>query len=226
MNEKTENPIVTPEIQDSKTRKKPNISLSVSILSLLIALVALVLLFTMGKPGSVNDVKSTPDGKLNIAWINTDTIWEQYGFVADVKTELATYEQNLQNQYASSAQAFQNEYNEYIKKASAYQLSLDEQKKTEEKLSKKQQSLQEMEAKLSQQLLDEKTARNMEVHDTIVNYIARFNKDKKYTFILERTYGGGLLWADSTLEITNVIIKGLNEEYVKIKKQKETSKEE
>lgn len=223
MNETTENQFVAEETMDPKPKKRPGISLSVSVLSLLIALTALVVVFTSGKNNKSNVVQSNPDGKITIAWVNTDTIWEQYDFVTDVKAELAKYEQNLQTQYTNSLAAFQNEYNDYIKKASAYQLSLDEQKKTEEKLAKKQQTLQEMDAKLSQQLIDEKTARNMEVHDTIVSYIARFNKNKQHTFIMERSYGGGILWADSTLEITNTVVKGLNEEYKATQKRKQES---
>ena len=55
----------------------------------------------------------------------------------------------------------------------------------------------------------------MEVHDTIVSFISRFNKMKNYTFIFERSYGGTLLYADPSLEITDEILKGLNGEYEK-----------
>jgi outer membrane protein len=220
MNDHQENNPLTgadPESRPAPARKN-QLALSVSILSLLIALAALVVVFTTGKPDVGSDTQTASDGKITVAWVNTDSVWEQYDFVTDVKAELAAYEQNLMNQYTASVSAFQNEYNEYIKKASAYQLTLDEQKKTEEKLAKKQQSLQELDAQLSQKLIDEKTTRNMEVHDTIVKFVARFNQKHKYTYILERSYGGSILWADSVLEITSPVIKGLNEEYKKFKK--------
>lgn len=226
MNEFQEVNAGNPEPNEPKIRKKPALATPISILSLLIALTALVVVFTMGKgPKTINDNPIT-DGNITVAWINTDSVWEQYEFVADVKAELAIFEQNLQNQYIASVNSFQNEYNDYIKKASAYQLTLDEQKKTEEKLAKKQQALQELDAQLSQKLLDEKTARNMEVHDTIVSFVARFNTKNNYTYILERSYGGSILWADSLLEVTSAVVKGLNEEYLVIKKKKEAEKED
>jgi outer membrane protein len=153
--------------------------------------------------------------------VNTDTILSQYDFVKDVAAELEVYNKNLEDKYTSSAQALQNEYNAYIKKASEYQMTLEQQKKKEEELGQKQQALQQLEAELSQLAMNEKAARNMEVHDSIVNFIARYNKDKNYTYIFERSYGGGVLWADTTLEITNEVLKGLNEEYKAIKKEKE-----
>lgn len=220
MEESTE---TTPSVTETKTVKQDNrvmITLSAALIGIFLSLVSLVIAFSGMRATESSPATAAKSGNLSFAWVNTDTIWEQYNFVTDVKAELATYEKNLQDNYTARVTAFQNEYNAYVKKASAYQLSLDEQKKTEEKLAMKQQELQELDAKLSQTLLDEKTARNMEVHDSIVNFIARYNKDKKYTFILERSYSGSLLWADASLDITGDIVKGLNKEYKTFKKDK------
>jgi outer membrane protein len=226
MTEEFENVQETIVPEPAKARKKINVPLLLSILSLLIALAALALIFTRGKNGNNQDITTTDGGNITLAWINTDTIWEHYEFVSDVKADLAKYEKDLQDQYAATVTAFQNEYNDYLKKGTSNQLTLAEQKKTEEQLAQKQQNITELDAQLTQKLVDEKTARNMEVHDTIVNFIARFNKDKKYTFVLENAYGGSLLWADKSLEITNSVLKGLNEEYKSIKKFREANKEE
>jgi len=150
---------------------------------------------------------------------------EHYDFVLDVQVDLANYEKELQNQYVSSAKAFEKEYNDYIKRATANLLTLEQQKKTEEKLALKQQSIQELEAKLSVQLQEEKLKRNMEVHDTIVNNIARYNKNKNYTFIFEKSYGGGLLFVNEAFDITNDILTSLNKEYEVILEAKEKEKE-
>jgi len=224
--EESENIQEAPAPQPAVPRKNINIPTTVSILSLLISVAVLIIIFTTGKSRNNETIQRTSDGKITIAWINTDTIWNQYKFVKDIKDYLAKYEADLQNQYNATVTAFQKEYDEYLKKGTSNQLTLDEQKQAEEKLSKKQQYISELDAKLTQQLVDEKTAKNMEVHDSIVNFIARFNKGRNYTFIMERSYGGGILWADSTLEITNQVLKGLNEEYEAKKKLKESVKEE
>lgn len=205
--------------KDEMQQHKPiNWPLILSLISLVVSLALLVLFLT---PGKNSQTVTNSSDKITIAWINTDTIWENYEFVADVKAELADLEQKLQNQYAATVNSFQQEYDNYIKQATAGLLTLDQQKKTEEKLAQKQQSITELDAKLTQQLVDAKTIRNIEVHDTIVNFIARFNESHNYTFIMERSYGGGLLFADSTLEVTDAVLKGLNEEYKYIKKSKE-----
>jgi outer membrane protein len=214
----TVTPSIAPEV---KKDRKPLITLIIGSLALLIAIAALVFVFT-GSPCCKTTKPTTANtGDIRIAWVNTDTILSQYDFVTDVTAELEVYNKNLEDKYTSSAQALQNEYNAYIKKASEYQMTLEQQKKKEEELGQKQQALQQLEAELSQLAMNEKAARNMEVHDSIVNFISRFNKDKNYTYILERSLGSGILWADTTLEITNEVLKGLNEEYKAIKKEKE-----
>ena len=219
MTEETNQVDVTPEVE----HKKDNQFLYAIILGSLgfiLGLVALIYALTLSPSGNAGQTAKV-SGNISFAWINTDTIMSQYEFAKDLQKGLEEYEKNLQNKYTSELQAFQNEYNAYIKKASDYQMTLDQQKKKEEELGQKQQQIQQLEGELSQMLLNEKTARNMELHDTIVNFIARYNKSKNYTMIFERTYGGGLLWADSTMDVTPEVLKGLNEEYVAIKKERE-----
>lgn len=200
--------------------KKNLVFLIINVLTF-IGVIVLFILFFMSKKNEVDTTQKTID-KVTFAFVNTDTVWAQYDFVLDVQVDLANLEKNYQNQYASAVSNFQKEYNEYLKKGTAGLLSLDEQKKTEEKLTKKQQSITEMETQLSQQLLEEKTKRNQEVHDTIVNHIGRYNRAKNYTFIFEKSFGGGLLFANQALDITKDILTGLNQEYEKKAKEKES----
>lgn len=221
MSEELDNAMTNSTATEAKKDNKPMITLIIGSLGLLIAIAALVFVFTGAPCCKTTKTDTNSSGEIRIAWVNTDTILSQYDFVEDINDELAIYEKNLQDKYTSSVTAFQNEYNAYIKKASEYQLTLAQQKQKEEELGQKQIAIQQLEAELSQMAMNEKTLRNMEIHDTLVNFIARFNKDNNYTYILERAYGGGILWADTSLEITNEILKGLNEEYKAIKKEKE-----
>lgn len=220
-----EKPDVKIETPKKCCNKKQLFLVTINVLAF-IGVIVLFVLFLTSKKNENNTPPKSIDN-VSFAFVNTDTIWDQYDFVLDVQVDLATIEKNYQNQYAAAVNNFQKEYNEYLKKGTAGMLSLAEQKATEEKLAKKQQDISEMEAKLSQQLLEEKTKRNQEVHDTIVNHIARYNKSKNYTFIFEKSFAGTLLFANPALDITKDILTGLNSEYEKIVKEKkaETEKE-
>jgi len=224
-------PLKTDEIHE-ETKETPNkccnksqcILTTISVLALIGVIVLFILFFLSGKKTAENTSPKTVD-KVTFAYVNTDTIMEHYDFVLDVQVDLANYEKVLQNQYAARVKGFEKEYNDYIKRATAGLLTLDQQKKKEEELSKKQQEISGLESQLAMQLQEEKLKRNMEVHDTIVNNIARYNKTRNYTFIFEKSYGGGLLFVNDALDITSDILKSLNKEYEEIVKAKETEPE-
>ncbi len=56
------------------------------------------------------------------------------------------------------------------------------------------------------------------VRNKIENYLKEFNKEKGYAFIMSYEPGFMLYYRDSTYDITNDVINGLNEEYKKVKK--------
>ena len=208
------------EKQEAKKPVKPAVVLAISVFSLLVALCALVVAFVMEKPQNLEPPVTASAGKITIAWIDSDTIVENYLFVKEVDSAMGKYEEKLQNQLVSSYAAYQKAYEDYMAKATAYKLTLDEQKKTEEKLGEMQQALQQMESQLSQQLAAEKLNKQIEVHDSIANFVARFNEKYHYTFILQKSIGGALIWGDTALDITDQVLKGLNDEYLARQKEK------
>jgi len=222
-------PALEPNIEVSEENKaakcksrKQCIMFGLNIASIAGVIVLFILFFTVGKHPKYTPPKSVE--KVSYAFVNTDTIMAHYDFVLDVQVDLANYEKQLQNQYTNAAAAFKKEYDDYVKRASANLLTLDQQKKTEEQLAAKQQNISEMEQNLGLQLQDEKLKRNMEVFDTIISQIKRYNQTKDYTFIFQQSYGGGLLYANPALDITADILKGLNEEYaIRTKNKKSDS---
>lgn len=228
MNEELKNDIIDETISNEKKEecckpKRCNIFRILNLLALA-GVIALFVLFFLPKKNKIDNTPPKTIGNVTFAFVNTDSIMVHYDFVLDVQVDLANYEKSLQNQYSSTVSAFQKEYDDYIKRATAGLLTLDQQKKTEETLGKKQQSIGELESKLAQQLQEEKLKRNMEVHDSIVSNISRYNKTKNYTFIFEKSYGGGLLYANTGLEITSDIIQSLNEEYAELQKKNKSEK--
>jgi outer membrane protein len=216
-------PLETKETTKKCCDKKQYGFAIISLLALIGVIVLFVLYFLPKKNTTDNNTSPKTIDKVTFAYVNTDTIMAHYDFVLDVQVDLANLEKIYQNQYTTAVNNFQKEYNDYLKKGTAGLLTLDQQKKTEEQLAQKQQTVQELESKLAMQLQEEKLKRNMEVHDSIVNNIARYNKNKDYTFVFEKSYGGGLLFVNEALDITNDILTSLNKEYeVKVKaKEKE-----
>jgi outer membrane protein len=219
----------TQPIMEEPKPQTPKISKNTILIGLnIITLLAVIVLFVLFFNTSKNPKNTAPKSldKISYAFVNTDSLMEHYDFVLDVQVDLAKFEKILQNQYANAANTFKKDYEDYIKRASAGLLTLDQQKKKEEELGNRQQQIAEMEQSLGMQLQEEKLKRNMEVHDSIVNHIHRYNQSKDYTFIFEQSYGGSLLYANPALDITADILKGLNDEYAATQKDGKTDTED
>jgi outer membrane protein len=64
------------------------------------------------------------------------------------------------------------------------------------------------------QKLDEDQAKSSdELYTKLNEYLKKYNKEKNYSFVLGFQKGGGILFANDSLNVTNDVVKGLNEEY-------------
>ena len=61
---------------------------------------------------------------------------------------------------------------------------------------------------------DEEQAKfNESLYSKLSSYLKEYNKGKNYTFILGYQKGGGILFANDSLDITAQVLSGLNKQY-------------
>ena len=98
------------------------------------------------------------------------------------------------------------------------------QSEAEEKnrvLGNRQADLQNLSAQKEAEIQEENTVMMNKVMDAIETFVKKYNEEKKYSMIITGVFEG-----DPNLNITNDIIEGLNEEYVKNKKKAVSSETE
>ena len=81
------------------------------------------------------------------------------------------------------------------------------------KLQRKQQELQELEAKLTQDIMLENQNLNLQLADTLTAFLEEFNADGRYKMIISNTGKDNVLMADPKLDITAQVIEALNARY-------------
>jgi outer membrane protein len=89
-------------------------------------------------------------------------------------------------------------------------LSRERAEKEQQRLAKKEQELQELEAKLTQDILMENQNLNMQLADSLNNYLKVFNADGRYHIILSNTAKDNVLMAAEQYDITAQVIEGMN----------------
>jgi len=145
-----------------------------------------------------------------IAYVELDSLNSQVTFIRDRKTELDGEQKGIENDYENSYRQLEAEKNNFLKRGSA--ITQPEAEAFQEKLVQQQQQVEADKQSRSQKLA-EKGAKIMgDVQEKLKDFLNDYNKDKKYTYILATGTGlDYMFYKDSTLNITNDIVKGLND---------------
>ncbi|HTK21886.1 MAG TPA: OmpH family outer membrane protein [Mucilaginibacter sp.] len=164
-------------------------------------------------PATAAPIQNT-DNKGVIVYINSDTLLNKYAYYAAIKTKLQSLSQSAQAELAAKGQAFQKEVAAYQKNANS--LNLAQRTATEKRLQKKQQDLQDLSQNTAKQLQDEQEAQNSKLYDKLAAYLKTYCKAKGYKVVLTYSKANpAMLYGDESLDITQDVLIGLNEEYKK-----------
>lgn len=152
-----------------------------------------------------------------IAYVDTDRLWNNYGLVQEVQQEVVNMETLKDQQFQGIVQRLQNDFEKYLQTGSS--LSLSQQQDKEAEFKNREIQLEQQRQNLLMEVAGFRAEKNKILEDSIVNYIIRYNQTHNYTLILEKTGVNGVLYGDSSLDITSQVLEGLNAEYNASKQQ-------
>lgn len=188
----------------------------------MVAVAALSLAMTSCNKSTANDeaqAQPVAPGSLKIAYVEVDSIMSQYKFCKDYSLILQKKGQNIQNTLAAKQQQLQAAAANFQQKVQQNAYTREQAEAIQAGLQKQNNDLQGLQQRLSNEFAAEQEKYNKALHDSIANYLARYNKDKKYSIIFSKS-GDNLLYADKAYDITKEVISGLNKAYKgKLKKE-------
>ncbi|WP_312186397.1 OmpH family outer membrane protein [Sphingobacterium sp.] len=150
--------------------------------------------------------------KDKIVYLNSDSLSEKYQYFKDIKSKLENKVKKAQTDLQSKSTAFQREVAEYQKNAAT--MSAADRQATEQKLARKQDELARLDQTASSSIAKDESEEFNNVYNKITEFLKKHASDNGYKLVL--TYSKSnptVLYADPSLEITNEVIKQLNEEY-------------
>ena len=164
-------------------------------------------------------------GSLKIAFVEVDSLMTQYQFCKDKSLDLQKKSNNARNTLNQKGQQLQSAAANFQQKLNNNGFTSREQAESQQAaIQRQQQSLQELQARLENELANETAEFNQALSDSLQHFLAAYNKDKKYDFILTKQ-GDNILYAAKKYDITQDVINGLNKRYKPAKKD-ESKKEE
>lgn len=196
-----------------------NINYIISGILALAVVILFVLQFSTKKEAKADDhvAASGTDvqGVLPIAYINTDSLLLNYNYAKDLNEALLRRQENARASMNEKGRQLEKEVGDFQRKVqnNAF-LSQERAQQEQQRLMKKQQDLQELEQRLTNEILVEQQKMNEQLRDSINTFLKEYNKSKKYEMIFSNTMGDNILIANPIYDITDQVIELLNKQYV------------
>lgn len=192
----------------------------------LVAAFATVALTSCDKSKNADDQPAQSQNapaELKIAYVEVDSIMTQYQFCKDYTAILTKKGQNIESTIQQKGTALQAAANNFQTKIQQNAYTREQAQSIQASLQKQNADLQSLQQRLGAEFQEETDKYNKALHDSISNYLARYNKDKKYSIIFSKS-GDNLLYCDKAYDITKEIIAGLNKAYKPAAIKKEEKK--
>ena len=158
--------------------------------------------------------KSQAPSNLKIAYVEVDSLMTQYEYCKEYSLILEKKSQNIQSTLQQKGQALQAAANNFQQKLQQNAYTREQAEQIQMGLQKQNADLEALQQRLSAEFQEETAKFNDALHDSLQHFIAKYNKDKKFTMILSKS-GDNILYADKSADITSDIIAGLNKAYKK-----------
>ena len=163
---------------------------------------------------------------LKIAYVEVDSLMTQYDFAKDYSVTLQKKSNNARNTLTTKGNALQAAVNNFQQKLNNNGFSSREQAASQQvAIERQQRDLQELQARLENELASETAKFNETLRDSLQNFLKDYNKDKQFSLILTKQ-GDNILLADKRFDITNDVINGLNKRYKPAPKKVDEKAEE
>ena len=165
-------------------------------------------------------------GGLKIAFVEVDSLMTQYDFAKDYSVTLQKKSNNARNTLNQKSNELQAAVANFQQKLQNNGFTSREQAESVQAgIERRQRDLQELQARLENELANETQKFNQALRDSLNSFLASYNKDKKYDMILSKA-GDNILFADRKFDNTKDIINGLNKRYKPAPAKKDEKKDE
>lgn len=185
--------------------------------NLTVAAIAALTMSACNNSGKVDEkpaaAQTAAPGSLKIAFIEVDTIMTQYNFCKDYSKILEKRGNNIQSALASQEKNLEAAIKNFQNKAQNNGFSSQSEYEGQQAaIQRQQEQYVATRDRLAAELQSETDKFNAALHDSIDHFIAKYNKDKKFSLILTKQ-GDNILYGDKSLDITNEVVAGLNKAY-------------
>ena len=158
----------------------------------------------------------------SIVYFNMDRISQEFDMANDLRSVVETKVNGIQSEIDRRGKKLEKDITEFQNKLEKGLLIRSVAETQQQKLQQQQADYQQYVMKKNQEMAEEQQVMMNQIANAISEYVKKYNEEKKYALIIA-TAGDILstpvVTGDPTLDITDDIVKGLNEEYLLTKEE-------
>ena len=186
--------------------------------STFVAIAVAAVAMACNTPASTTSTTSAAGGvAAKIVYVNTDSLLSKYDYYKEVMKEMEAKGFKLDAELKSKSATFQNKVALFQQQVQAGGLAQDVAQTRQAQLQKEQQDIVSYRDFEAQAMQREQAQKSDVVLTKIQEYLKKYSKEGGFQMCLGYSKGGGVLFADESLDITKKILEGLNKEYATTK---------
>lgn len=167
---------------------------------------------------AANALEAAAPVSSDIAYINIDSLLSKYDMFLDMSAALEEKATKADAELTAKGRSLERNAKDFQEKAEKGLATRAQLAEMQEKLARQEQGFYEHRDKMQMELAEENQVMQNNIFHKIQTFLQEFNSDYRYGVILTTSGGTPIMHADPRLDITGVVLEGLNEQYAKEKK--------
>ncbi len=189
-----------------------------SIISNVILGAAVIVLFILhftSRPAPMSseaNLEGTVAAAGDIVYVQIDSLIEKYDMFNDLRSEFSN------KALKKRGRSLENDIKDFQTKVQKGLITNLQAQTQQQQLQARDQELQNYVQQKQLEMSEEEAVIYRRVFDALSTYIAKMNTEKQYAMVLTTTgTPGSILYGDKALDITDAVVAGMNDEYIKQK---------
>ena len=154
-----------------------------------------------------------------IVYIDLDRILMEYDMANDLRSVVETKVQNIQAEVNRRGTKLEKDVKAFQEKMEKGLMTRSVAEVQSQKLQQQEQEFNVYAAQKQQEIQEEQVVMMNQLGDAIKTFLDKYNEEKQYAMILTNQGGAPVITGDAALNVTDDVLAGLNEEYIKTKNQ-------
>ena len=166
-----------------------------------------------GKSKKVISATMADPSDISIAYFNMDSVMSQWDLYDEYQQELGQKQSELEADFAGRTETFYQSVQDAQYKIQRQLVTRAESEQLQQQLAAEEQNLMALQNQYSTELQEEGLVKNRKMLDMIERYVSELSQANGYSYVYSYQFGGNLIYGAKPYDITNQVVKGLNEKY-------------